>query len=120
MNLSNALTAVARAFAGPSNFTGSEPATRKLPPDRASALPALVHNAPSKGITGAVISSGRYCNANELRTIAPSSKAVTLADFSTIIAAPAAIRIAPKTHARKGRAGIHAGNLGNTRVTKSR
>jgi hypothetical protein len=117
MNFSNALTTLARVFAGLSNFTGSEPATRKLPPERASALPALVHKPPFGGV---VISSGRYSNANELRMIAPNSKAVVRAAFSIMIAAPDAIMIAPKTHDRKVCAGIHAGNLGKTRVTKSR
>src|SRR5262247_2128586 len=117
MNFSNALTAMARAFAGLSNFVESEPARRKLPPERASALPALVHRPPFGGV---VISSGKYSNANELRMIAPSSNAAGRAAFSVMIAAPDARRSAPKTHARKACAGIHAGNLGKTRVTKSR
>src|SRR6185295_13845392 len=104
MNLANAFRAPARAFAGLSNFTGSEPATRKLPPERANALPALVHRPPFGGV---VISSGRYNNTNELRMTVPSSKAVNRAAFSIMIAAPDASRNAPKTHARKVCAGIH-------------
>src|SRR5215813_14439438 len=115
INRSRAITALARAFAGLSDFTGSEPATRKLPPERASALPALVHRPPFGGV---VISNGRYSNTNELRTTAPSSKAADRATFPIMIAAPDASRKAPKTHERKMCAGIQAGNFGKTRVTK--
>jgi hypothetical protein len=80
----------------------------------------LVHKPPLKGSRGPVISGGRYSNANELRMIAPNSKATGRAAFSNMIAAPAKSRSAPKTHAMKVCAGIHAGNLGKTRVTKSR
>src|SRR5215510_4573696 len=117
MNFANDPTRPARALDGLSNFTGSEPATRKLPPEKASALPALVHKPPFGGV---VISSGRYSNANEAKTTAPSSRAAGRADFSIMIAAPDAIRNAPKTPARNVCAGIHTGNLGKTRVTKSR
>ena len=83
-------------------------------------MPALVHKPPLKGVRGVVISSGRYSNANELRMIAPNSKATGRADFSNMTAAPDASRIEPKTHDRKACAGIHAGKLGKTRITKSR
>jgi hypothetical protein len=52
--------------------------------------------------------------------IAPNNKATDRAAFSNMIAAPDANRIEPKTHDRKTCAGIHAGNLGKTLVTKSR
>src|SRR5215510_281564 len=78
MKLSNAFAALARAFTGLSGFEGSEPARRKLPPERAKALPALVQRPPLGGVVNSV---GRYKKVKEQKMSAPSKSAAIRAAF---------------------------------------
>src|SRR5215475_13656276 len=112
MHFSNAFTTVAKEPVGDPYFSGRLPATKKAPPDRASALPALVHKPP---LGGFVTSNGRYSNTNEPRMTAPSSNDANRADISSIMEAAPATRSAPKTQARVECPGTHAA-FGKTRV----